>query len=243
MLFRSGNNRSSKFPQAVATEFSKQFRLVEHIGNTETGFSGTLLRYIGSDDVSSGLKRGDKILSFRSTEFVDDAVRENQATNIGEVQAKGWAFGQIADMQAWYERLAADPAKLGDGSRYYVTGYSLGGHLATAFRLMREGDGSAQRIEAVYTLNGAGVGNVVGTNDAVSTGRRLLEIANQFRQESGVNFALPGIQERPSIAFANARVGSLYAELHGIFNQRIESFRDTSAIQGITPQVVAAFNR
>ena len=239
----SGNNRSSRFPTVLATEFVKQFQLVEHLSNTETGFSGTLFRYVGPDDKSSGLKKGDKVLSFRSTEFADDAVRENQATNVGEIQAKGWAFGQIADMQAWYEQLAADPAKLGDGSHYYVTGYSLGGHLATAFRLMREGDGSAQRIEAVYTLNGAGVGKVVGANNAVSTGSRLLEIANQFRQESGVNFAQPGVRERPSITFTNARVASLYADLHGIFNQRIESFKDTSTIQGITPQIAAAFNR
>ena len=94
---RDGNKRSSLFPDVVSNEFGQQYQLLEHISNTETGFSGTLFRYKGPDDESSGLKTGDKILSFRSTEFVDDAVRENQATNIGEIQKKGWAFGQIAD--------------------------------------------------------------------------------------------------------------------------------------------------
>ena len=108
-----GNKRSSRFPTPLAEEFSRQFKIVEHISNTETGFSGTLFRYEGLDDESTGLKKNDKILSFRSTEFVDDAVRENQATNKGEIQQKGWAFGQIADMQSWYEKLVATPSKLG----------------------------------------------------------------------------------------------------------------------------------
>ena len=79
----TGNNRSSRFPTVAETQFSRQFRLVEHISNTETGFSGTLFKYVGPDDELSGLRNGDKILSFRSTEFIDDAVRENQATNKG----------------------------------------------------------------------------------------------------------------------------------------------------------------
>ncbi len=61
----------------------------------------------------------------------------------------------------------------GDPQRYAVTGYSLGGHLATAFNLLHGGDtiyGGAARIKEVVTFNGAGVGQVTtGTlGDALS---------------------------------------------------------------------------
>jgi len=39
-------------------------------------------------------------MSFRSTEFADDAARDNEATNKLEIKDHGWAFGQIADMEA-----------------------------------------------------------------------------------------------------------------------------------------------
>ena len=238
-----GNNRSSLFPTKIAEAFSNRFQLIEHKSNTETGFSGTLFRYIGPNDEASGLKTGDKILSFRSTEFIDDAVRENQATNKGEIQDKGWAFGQIADMQSWYEQLSADAVKLGTGGQYYVTGYSLGGHLATAFRLMRQADGSAGRINATYTFNGAGVGDVLNAGDAFTTGRRLLEITNRFRSESSVDFLAAGNVRGSSLSFSNTRVAALYGELRDIFNQRIGSFRDVAALQGVMSQVVSTFNR
>ena len=240
---RVGNKRSSRFPTPLAEEFSRQFKIVEHISNTETGFSGTLFRYEGLDDESTGLKKNDKILSFRSTEFVDDAVRENQATNKGEIQKKGWAFGQIADMQSWYEKLVADPNKLGRAGEYYVTGYSLGAHLATAFRLMRHGDGSGARVKATYTFNGAGVGDIKDSNDSAATGRRLLEITNQFRSESGVDYRQPGNLRESSLRFSNVRVGSLYSDLRGIFNQRIDAFKERAALQDLMSQVIAAFNR
>ncbi len=79
----------------------------------------------------------------------------DQATNELEIKATGFAWGQIADMQAWYAELKADPGKLGGGQAFSVTGYSLGGHLATAFNLLNAGE--AQRV---VTFNGAGVGLV-----------------------------------------------------------------------------------
>ncbi|SDP94092.1 hypothetical protein SAMN04489708_1587 [Paracidovorax cattleyae] len=52
-----------------------------------------------------GIVKGELVLSFRSTEFADDAARDNQATNTLEIKEKGWAFGQIADMEAWFQTL------------------------------------------------------------------------------------------------------------------------------------------
>jgi hypothetical protein len=123
-----GNNRSSKFTQTQADQFiANKWTVVDHKANTPTAFSGTLFKNI---------QTGELVMSFRSTEFADDSARDNQATNTLEVKEKGWAFGQIADMESWYASLKADPAKLGNNN-FSVTGYSLGGHLATAFNLLR----------------------------------------------------------------------------------------------------------
>jgi len=70
--------------------------VVEQKENTPTGFSGTLFRNSETNEL---------VMSFRSTEFVDDAARDNQATNTLEIQEHGFVFGQIADMQNWHEEL------------------------------------------------------------------------------------------------------------------------------------------
>ncbi|ATQ75852.1 hypothetical protein CR152_15950 [Massilia violaceinigra] len=107
------------------------------------------------------------ILSFRSTEFVDDAVRDNLATNTLEIKNTGWAWGQINDMENWYSKLVAD-GKLSGG--FGVTGYSLGGHLATAFNLLHPGV-----AKEVVTFNGAGVGQV-RTGDLTSAMKLFSEM-------------------------------------------------------------------
>lgn len=93
-------------------------------------------------------------LSFRSTEFIDDAARDNEATHKLEINDFGFAFGQLADMEEWYKELQSDPGKL-QGKTFSVTGYSLGGHLATAFNLLHPG-----AAEQVVTFNGPGVGQI-----------------------------------------------------------------------------------
>ncbi|AVT22160.1 hypothetical protein C7Y68_20820 [Paracidovorax avenae] len=100
---------------------------------------------------------GELVLSFRSTEFADDAARDNQATNTLEIKEKGWAFGQIADMEAWFQTLRSR-GLIGDTEQVTVTGYRLGGHLAAAFTQLREEKNDGGRIAATYTFNGAGGG-------------------------------------------------------------------------------------
>jgi len=68
-----GNNRSSKLTSTQAQQFINDgWTVVEHISNTTTGFSGTLFRAL-RDDEARGIKAGEQVLSFRSTEFADDA--------------------------------------------------------------------------------------------------------------------------------------------------------------------------
>ncbi|MGW8274706.1 alpha/beta hydrolase family protein [Xanthomonas axonopodis] len=150
-----GNDHASRFVASQAKKFADEWQVIDQRANTKTGFSGTLFRRV-RDDPATGAKAGETVLSFRSTEFIDDAARDNKATNELEIKNTGYAWGQLADMQAWYAELKADPAKLGGGQAFSVTGYSLGGHLATAFNLMNAG--AAQRV---VTFNGAGVGKVL----------------------------------------------------------------------------------
>jgi hypothetical protein len=171
-----GNNRTSRFTAIQADEFSKDWSVVEHISNTPTGFSGTLFRAVRTDE-ARGIKIGELVISFRSTEFIDDSARDAEATNNLEIKAHGWAFGQIGDMQDWYASLKSS-GKIPSSRQITVTGYSLGGHLATAFGLLHKNDLTAAYtplVAATYTFNGAGVGQV-------NAGHTLQEAIDTFRQ-------------------------------------------------------------
>jgi Ca2+-binding RTX toxin-like protein len=161
----TGNLHSSKFTAAEAEKFAQEWKVVEHISNTTTGFSGTLFEKVGT---------GELVLSFRSTEFLDDAARDNTATNVLEIKEKGWAFGQISDMDKWYADLKSS-GKIPAGARFSVTGYSLGGHLATAFNLLHP-----EAASEVVTFNGAGVGKI-GDGSLATTQTELRHMIDGFR--------------------------------------------------------------
>lgn len=116
-----GNDHNSKFTPTDATEFADNWEMVAHIANTATGFSGSLFR-AKKDIPGTDIKKGDLTISFRSTEFVDDATRDSQATNTFEIADRGWAFGQISDMVRWV-RLLQERGLI--DRKLNVTGYSL----------------------------------------------------------------------------------------------------------------------
>lgn len=209
---KAGNNRASKFPPTLAHEFAANWSVVSVQTDTSSGFSGTLFKYTGETDDVAGLVKGELVLSFRSTEFADDAVRDNQSTNSFEVRKDGWAFGQIADMENWFDQLRVSQ-KIPDGAQIAVTGYSLGGHLATAFNVLRQEQGEAGLISGTYTFNGAGVGNVRG-------GKTLTQVIDGFRSSlaspvtllDGLILAAP-----PEVAEAYRTLGSKYSgRIHDI---------------------------
>jgi hypothetical protein len=168
-----GNGRTSIFTTTSADDFASKWQVVATQDNTNTntntGFSGTLFVCI-ADDPALGYKAGEQVISFRSTEFADDAVRDNKATNMLEIQATGWAFGQIDDMKKWVDGLYAS-GKISPTNSLDVTGYSLGGHLATAFNLLYSG-----AVRNTYTFNGAGVG-------VVNPGTSLAQVIAQFDRQ------------------------------------------------------------
>ena len=116
-----GNDHNSKFTPTDAAEFVENWEMVAHIANTATGFSGSLFR-AKKDIPGTDIKRGDLTISFRSTEFVDDATRDSQATNTFEIADRGWAFGQISDMVRWVHILQRKGLI---DRELNVTGYSL----------------------------------------------------------------------------------------------------------------------
>ena len=103
----AGNGFNSKFPVSLAAEFRANWEVVAHAPNSESGFSGTLFK--GRE---GGQYAGELVLSFRSTEFIGDAMRDSFVTNRG-IKKYGWAFGQIADMRAWLEEDPEIQAALG----------------------------------------------------------------------------------------------------------------------------------
>ena len=191
---QAGNDHNSKFTEVDAEEFDKNWEMVAHIANTTTGFSGSLFR-AKKDIPDAGIQKGDLTISFRSTEFVDDAARDSQATNTFEIADRGWAFGQISDMVRWVRLL--QEKGLVDG-KVNVTGYSLGGHLATAFNLLQRGGAFNWKDEAsgiqhhldinsTYTFNGAGVG--LQADGSLMPPKKLIEIIERFseqRKENGM---------------------------------------------------------
>jgi hypothetical protein len=68
-----GNDRSSKFTTTDAQWFATDWEVVEHISNTTTGIFGTLFKAKPNDE-ARGITAGELVLSFRSTEFIDDAA-------------------------------------------------------------------------------------------------------------------------------------------------------------------------
>jgi hypothetical protein len=70
-----GNGRNSVFTSPQADAFldpTNGWTVLAQRANTPTGFSGTLFK---------NNKTGELVMSMRSTEFLDDAARDSQATN------------------------------------------------------------------------------------------------------------------------------------------------------------------
>jgi hypothetical protein len=207
-----GNFHASRFSLETAQDFIDTYEVIAQDRNdprepTGTGFSGTLFR----DRMT-----GELTLSFRSTEFIDDAVRDGKATNELEIKELGWAFGQIAEMEKWYAELHA-PGGFLEGKSFNVTGYSLGAHLATAFNILRReeaiaNDGIGNPILATYTFNGAGTGGIKGA-DVILT--QLVADFNRIKADyaTAQEWTSLSVDEQTAISIeANSRVNKITGE-------------------------------
>ncbi len=197
-----GNKRSLQFTETQATAFTHSttgWTVLDQKANTATGFSGTLFK----NNLTNEL-----VLSFRSTEFIDDHARDNKATNDLEIAGGGFALGQIADMEAWYAQLAGAGGAL-RGKTYSVTGYSLGGHLATVFNQLRQAElqygPPPATLDQVVTFNGAGVGQIDN-----GTLRGLIDRFTALRTQAATTDGLAGL-------FVTTKGKEIYAQLRADF--------------------------
>ncbi len=157
---------------------SPRYQIVDHHANDATGFSATLL---------FDTQTQTHTLSFRSTEFlqqVDGGDRERDGFGADlEISSDGFAFGQLVAMEDYYQSLKAS-GKLPAGAVLNVTGYSLGGHLATIFTELHTNE-----VNHAYTFNGAGRGHITGTGATeVERMQGMLDLLRQvlFNPDAGL---------------------------------------------------------
>ena len=185
-----GNNREG-FPetgftrftgtlaQGQAKDFVQRYQIVDHHANDATGFSATLLKDTTTNTYT---------LSFRSLEYqnqVDggDWERDGQGGAAGEIAGSGFALGQLVSMERYFSDLqqgkltngAIDPALQAffatQSNTINVSGYSLGGHLATIFTVLHE-----SRVNHTYIFNGAGIGQVGGVTPVLTEDIRIQQL-------------------------------------------------------------------
>ena len=185
----------TRFTEQQADRFLTSYDIIDHHANDATGFSATLMREIGTNNFT---------LSFRSTEFknqVDggDWERDGQPGADGEIFFNGFAVGQLVSMEKYYQQLKADGG-LPQGAMLSVTGYSLGGHLATIFTELH-----ANEVQQTYTFNSAGRGDLAGGTPGLSDGARIAEMLEYFSDQ----LVAQGVDNQP---FASGATGSLYTD-------------------------------
>ncbi len=188
---------TTRITATQAEDFLSRYEIVSHLPNTASGFSGTLMREIAT---------GAYTLAFRSTEYLpagEGGDRERDFGTNGEIGSQGFAFGQIASMESYYEHLKAgqsfnpttgqwedDPA-LDDfslrfgfgniGGTLNVSGYSLSGNLANVFAALHS------EVDHTYVFNATGLGNI-GQGDLATMVDNL-----RFRLDNaGINLSDPG---------------------------------------------------
>jgi Ca2+-binding RTX toxin-like protein len=149
-----------------AEQFLDQYEIVHHLPNRSSGFSATLMR---------NKETGEYTLSFRSTEFRDelnggDGARDGITGADGQIANHGFALGQLMQMEDYYNFLVSS-GLISSEQVLDITGYSLGGQLASAFTVMHP-----EIVNQAYVFNGVGLGDF--NEDAGS----LQDMINDYRQ-------------------------------------------------------------
>lgn len=191
----------TRLPENESASFAARVSVLDHHANDGTGFSATLSRIRLADG-----SFGPLTLSFRSTEF-RNAPEGDRARDIGDALALppgadteillfGYAFGQILAMERYYQFLRSTVIPAGE--KLVVTGYSLGGHLATVFTLLHPND-----IVHTYTFNVPGVG-AIGLASGATLQDRVQRLYGAF--EGTIVDRYGGLPESQLRAGSNANI-------------------------------------
>ncbi|MBK9625017.1 MAG: hypothetical protein IPO38_10985 [Rhodocyclaceae bacterium] len=167
LALTTGNNRPEytqgipkgyvRFTDVQAAEFVSKFQIVDQLSDDpnlstfrdNTGLSATLIRTIGTNEFT---------LAIRSTEFRNQSEGGDWSRDaIGganrDISNVGFAFAQLDSLEGYFQWLK-DSGKLPENAILSVTGYSLGGHLATVFTELHS------EVVATTIFNGAGRGEL-----------------------------------------------------------------------------------
>lgn len=177
-----GNNRENfedkgrvKLTDKQVEEFLERFQIIHQASDNptvartgpvyyegtnilaNTGLSATLIRK--KDD--AGILTSEYTLSIRSTESRNvadggDRDRDGYGADLAGIFFNGFALAQLSALEDYFAWLKSS-GMLPQGSILNVTGYSLGGHLATVFTEMHAADIDGM-LNETYTFNGAGRG-------------------------------------------------------------------------------------
>lgn len=208
----SGNNRPgspllnyTRFTEELADRFLASNELVHQHANDASGFSATLIH----ERDQNGQLTSNFTLSFRSTEYRSQSqggdYERDGANGLlgtgadGEIASKGFAFAQLLSMELYYRELKNSGA-LSQNAVLNVTGYSLGGHLATVFTELH-----AAEINHTYTFNGAGRGHIFGgppVPSEVERIRGMLDLLETRLSEIDPNWH----------PFANGNIENIYTD-------------------------------
>jgi len=169
----------SRFTDSLADRLLDQKEIIRHHANDASGFSATLMWDRAANTYT---------LSFRSTEYRSqneggDFERDRSPTAIptpglganAEIFSHGFALGQLLAMQRYYQSLLAS-GQIPSDAKINVTGYSLGGHLATVFTEL-----NLINVEQAYTFNSPGRGGFANVErleglEALEIGKMLARL-------------------------------------------------------------------
>jgi hypothetical protein len=143
----------AKLTDTLAEEAYNKYEVIDYCPNQSAGFSAILLK------TKTGEHAGEYTLALRSTEFKEDNARDTSADL--EIRSNGFAFGQISEMEKYYQHLLAinaiplDSTSVTGHKKIDISGYSLGGHLAYSFYVLHP-----DAVNMAYTENAAGIGTL-----------------------------------------------------------------------------------
>jgi Ca2+-binding RTX toxin-like protein len=204
----------TQFTDLQAQQFTQRYQILDHHANDATGFSATLMR-----DTTTG----EYTLSFRSVEYqnqVDggDWERDGLPGAAGEIVGSGFALAQLVSMERYYRQLK-NSGVLPENAILNVTGYSLGGHLATIFTELH-----ATEIDHTYTFNGAGRGHLTGGASDLSEAERIRQML-QYVEGQILNWDPTGAM------FTSGNEENIYAEewYQGVRGQTVLQFLPTNS--------------
>ena len=171
------NPHATRMTKLQADYFLENFEIIDHLPNRSSGFSATLTFNNNTKEYT---------LSFRSTEFRlpdkgGDKYRDGLEADVS-IALQGFALAQLASMEDYYAWLKSS-GTLSSDAVLNVTGYSLGGHLATLFTEMH-----TQDVKHAYNFNAVGRGDY---NRSVGTLRDMITEYRSELRKLNIGNALP----------------------------------------------------